>query len=132
MKRDIVNRSDIETLINHFYNKVKTDPVIGHIFTNIAHVNWEKHLPVMYNFWENAIFYTGAYLGNPLIIHKHLHKKAYLNHKHFEQWNNLFISSVDELFSGKNVNLIKQRATSISTVMQIKILNDHSTPDKVY
>ena len=132
MKRDIENRGDIETLVNHFYDKVKTDSVIGYIFTDIAHVNWEKHLPIMYDFWENAIFYTGTYNGNPMQLHKHLHRVANLNTKHFERWNQLFTFSVDELFEGDNSNLIKERAISISTVMQIKILNDYAPVNKIY
>jgi hemoglobin len=132
MKRDIENRRNIETLVNHFYEKVKSDPIIGYIFTDIAHVNWEKHLPVMYNFWENAIFYTGTYNGNPMQIHQHLHRVANLKTEHFEQWIRLFTSSVDELFEGDNANLIKQRAISISTVMQIKILNDYAPVNKIY
>src|SRR4030095_15416623 len=115
MKRDIENRRNIETLVNHFYEKVKSDPIIGYIFTDIAHVNWEKHLPVMYSFWEDAIFYTGTYNGNPMQIHQHLHRVANLKTEHFEQWIRLFTSSVDELFEGDNANLIKQRAISIST-----------------
>jgi hemoglobin len=42
MKRDIENRRDIETLVNHFYKKIKNDPIIRYIFTDIAHVNWES------------------------------------------------------------------------------------------
>ncbi len=132
MKRDIESRADIETLVNHFYEKIKTDPIIGYIFTDIAHVNWKKHLPVMYDFWENAIFYTGTYNGNPMQLHKHLHRVVNLKTNHFEQWNKLFISSVNELFEGDNANLIKERAISISTVMQIKILNDYAPVSKVY
>jgi hemoglobin len=132
MKRDIENRRNIETLVNHFYEKVKSDPIIGYIFTDIAHVNWEKHLPVMYSFWEDAIFYTGTYNGNPMQIHQHLHRVANLKTEHFEQWIRLFTSSVDELFEGDNANLIKQRAISISTVMQIKILNDYAPVNKIY
>jgi hemoglobin len=132
MKRDIENRRDIETLVDYFYEKIKSDSIIGYIFTDIAHVNWEKHLPVMYSFWENAIFYTGTYNGNPMQIHQHLHRVANLKTEHFEQWIRLFTSSVDELFEGDNANLIKQRAISISTAMQIKILNDYAPVNKIY
>lgn len=125
MKEDIKNRSDIEVLINAFYDKVKADETIGYIFNKVAKVNWEKHLPVMYNFWENAIFYTGNYNGNPMNLHHHLHHITPLNSTHFDQWNKLFISSVDELFEGENAELAKQRALSISTVMQIKILKQN-------
>ena len=125
MKRDIETRTDIESLVNSFYGKVKVDPVIGYIFTEVAKVNWEKHLPVMYGFWENALFYTGSYTGNPMDLHKRLHHVMPLKPEHFQQWNKLFTETVDELFAGEKAFLAKQRALSISTVMRIKILNEY-------
>jgi hemoglobin len=125
MKKDIKNREDIILLINLFYEKVKSDKLISHFFTG-AKVNWEKHLPVMYDFWENILFFTGAYTGQPMLVHQHLHQSTPLNLEHFKQWNTLFNESVDELFEGSEAENIKQKALSISTVMQIKILNAHN------
>ena len=125
MKKDIENRADIELLIRNFYNKVKTDASIGYIFTDIFNVHWEKHLPVMFDFWENVLFFTGGYNGNPLQIHQHINKVVPLTTAHFNQWNKLFNQTVDELFEGSKAMLAKQRAMSISTVMQVKILNDN-------
>lgn len=121
MKTDIRGREDLEILINTFYGKVKSDPTIGFMF---AHVNWETHLPVMYSFWENTIFFTGTYLGNPIKTHQALHKKNALNEVHFKRWVELFVASVDELFEGEKAELAKQRAISISTVMQIKLFDN--------
>jgi len=121
MKTDILGRKELEFLIDKFYDKVKTDPVIGYMF---AHVNWEKHLPVMYSFWENALFYTGDYTGNPLKIHQALHKRSPLSAPLFKRWESLFITTVDEYFKGEKADLAKQRALSISTVMQIKTFAD--------
>jgi hemoglobin len=52
MKKDIENRTDIEYMVISFYEKVKVDPVIGHIFTDIAKVDWPRPLPIMFDFWE--------------------------------------------------------------------------------
>jgi len=122
IKKDIENRKDIELLITTFYAKVKTDGAIGYIFNDIAKVNWEKHLPIMFDFWENVLFYTGAYDGNPMIVHQHLNRVVPLTQPHFKQWEKLFTQTVDELFNGTNATLAKQRALSISTVMQMKIM----------
>ena len=132
MKKDIENRADIELLVNEFYKKVKADDLIGYIFTEVAKINWEKHLPHMYDFWENTLFYTGAYEGNPMELHKHLHRVMPLKTEHFAQWNKLFLSTVDELYKGKNAKLAKQRAISISTVMQIKILKEYTPFDNIF
>jgi hemoglobin len=122
MKKDIRNRIDIELFVNNFYDRVKTDPVIGYIFTEIAKVNWERHLPVMYNFWENALFYSGTYKGNPLELHKHLHRVMPLEPRHFDQWIRIFNETIDELFNGPKADLAKERAYSISQIMQRNIL----------
>lgn len=123
MKVDIKSRNDIELLVNTFYEKVKTDEVIGYIFNDVAKVNWSKHLPIMYNFWENIVFHTGNYEGNPMSTHQKLHEKSPTTLQHFQRWNQLFTQTVDELFEGEKAEMIKQRAQSISTVMQIKIFN---------
>lgn len=123
MKKDIENRQDIELLVVRFYEKVRADDTIGYIFNDIAKVNWEKHFPVMFDFWENVLFYTGSYEGNPMLIHQHLHRAFPLTKAHFTRWNELFLETVDENFEGEKAVIAKQRALSISTVMQIKILS---------
>jgi hemoglobin len=122
MKKDIEYRNDIELLVRSFYEKVKADEVIGYIFNDIVKVHWEKHLPVMFDFWENVLFFTGGYNGNPMEIHQHLNRVAPLSTAHFKRWEKLFTETVDELFEGEKAVLAKQRALSISTVMQVKIV----------
>ena len=132
MKNDIVSRKDIEILVDQFYSKIKIDEQIGFIFSDIAMVNWEKHLPVMYDFFENMLFYTGSYTGNPMELHKHINRLFPLTEEHFRQWNYLFSTTVDELFEGTTANLVKQRAKSIAAVMQIKIINESSSAGKIF
>lgn len=121
MKKDILNRKDIEKLVNVFYEKVKQDKIISHFFSDVVKVDWEQHLPIMYRFWENLLFYTGNYNGNPMQQHLAIHSKHPFTIKDFTQWTILFNETVDELFEGENAELIKQRAQSISTIMQIKM-----------
>jgi len=121
MKSDILTRADIELLVRSFYHKVVADDVIGYIFNDVVKVHWEKHLPTMFDFWENTLFFTGSYDGNPMLIHKHLHKKVSLTPQHFLRWILLFTTTVDELFEGATATLAKQRAISIATVMELKL-----------
>ncbi len=121
MKKDIETTDDIVLLVNCFYEKVKQDRTISFFFSKVVDVDWEKHLPVMYKFWENIIFHSGGYTGNPMQVHAALNSKHTLQASHFEKWIELFNSTVDELFEGDNASLAKQRAYSIATVMQIKI-----------
>jgi hemoglobin len=123
MKTDIRNRKDIEKLVNTFYEKVKTDAVIGFLFTEVAHVNWETHLPKMYDFWENILFYTANYEGNPMAKHKALHEKSTMTQAHFQHWIDVFNKTVDSLFEGLKAEEIKNRAMNIATAMMYKTLS---------
>lgn len=122
MKEDIASVYDIELLIDNFYQRVSANPVIGYIFSDDEKVNLKKSLPVMVQFWENALFYTGGYKENPLMIIKQVNKYFPLTPAHFIEWNNLFLNSLDELFAGEKANLAKERAINISAAMQREIL----------
>lgn len=121
MKKDIKNRKDIELLVNVFYEKVKEDKTIGYFFKEVTSVDWNKHLPIMYDFWENILFFSGNYKGNPMDLHHHLNMIQSINKKHFQRWNKLFTNSVDELFEGEKAELIKKRAINIASIMQKNI-----------
>lgn len=120
-KKDIANKQDLEIIVNHFYEKVKQDDLIAIMF---EHVNWDTHLPLMYDFWDNVLFYTGNYTGNPMAKHMMANDRLQMTKKHFDRWLMLFDKTVDELFSGKNAALLKERARSIATIMQIKIFGN--------
>jgi len=120
MKTDIKNRADIIRLINSFYEKVKKDETIGYIFNDVVKVDWDHHLPIMYDFWEGVIFQTGNYEGNPMRVHLNLNERTPLQPAHFASWKKLFIETVNELFEGDKAELARQRAVSIATMMEIK------------
>src|ERR1017187_3226010 len=121
MKADIENRNDVEMLVNIFYEKATADSVLGPVFNVLIPINWDVHLPIMYQFWENAVFYTGGYTGNPMALHEHIHKKIGLEPAQFDRWIELFNQTTDELFKGEKASLAKQRAWSIAKVMEHKI-----------
>lgn len=120
---DIDNREDIERLISAFYDKMLDDIVLGFIFTDIAKVNLEKHLPIICDFWENVLFNKPVYTRGPEVIgvHIELDKKIRLKKGHFTRWLYLFHTTVDELFEGIISDRAKKRATSIAQLMQKKL-----------
>jgi hemoglobin len=121
MKADIENATDIRTLINAFYEKVKADRVIGYLFNDIAQVNWEHHLPVMYDFWETMLFDAGKYTRNAMEPHFRLNALEKLRPEHFERWLTLFNETLDEYFAGPKCALAKTRAGSIAGIMSLKM-----------
>lgn len=122
---DICTRADIELLVDQFYKKVINDEVIGFFFTQVVKLDWDHHIPTMYDFWESNLLGNPTYKGNPMAIHKHLNEKHNLSKVHFDRWLELFHDTVDELFTGEKAELAKSRATSIATLIQIKIQPDN-------
>lgn len=120
MKKDIKNREDIIQLVDAFYKTVISDEKIGYLFSDVAKINWELHLPKMYDFWENILFNTGNFEGNPMQKHKELNEKSKLEKAHFLHWNKLFQITVNKLFSGEKATEIIKRAMNISHMMMEK------------
>jgi hemoglobin len=121
MKRSIQTPEDIRFLVNSFYEQVLVDPEIGFIFTEVAQINMETHMPVMYQFWESILLGKMNYKGNPMIRHIELHKKVPLTKAHFERWESLFFQTIDQHFEGEKAELAKQRAQMMGQLMQFKI-----------
>jgi hemoglobin len=124
MKVDIGNRADIEKIVFQFYEAVKKDETIGFIFTDVVQMNWEKHIPVIVDFWETILLDNPVYTKNAMEVHYDLNKKIPLKKEHFSSWVHLFTTTVDDLFEGKTATLAKTRAKSIAAVMLFKMENE--------
>ncbi|MDX5396941.1 MAG: group III truncated hemoglobin, partial [Hymenobacteraceae bacterium] len=53
-KKDILAQEDIIKLVDTFYEKVNQDELLAPVFNDFAAVNWQTHLPVMYDFWGSV------------------------------------------------------------------------------
>ncbi len=121
MKNDIRNREDLLQLVTLFYEKLLADDSISFLFTEVAKIDLGHHLPVLVDFWDNVLFQSDTYRKNAMQPHLALHQQSPLTKDHFVTWLRYFKESVDELFDGEKAFQAKERATSIATVMQIKI-----------
>lgn len=121
MKKDITSRDDLFLLVSRFYEKLLADDSISYLFTDIAKIDLEHHLPVLVDFWDSILFNSDTYRKNAMQPHLDLHNKSPLNDHHFETWLRYFTQTVDELFEGDKAFLAKERAVSIATVMKIKM-----------
>ena len=117
MKKDITDLSDIKIMVDTFYNKVNQDELLSLIFNDEARVNWETHLPKMYDFWNSILFGGKNYKGQPFPKHLVLN----IGTQHFERWIALFKESVNSLFEGAKADEAKMRGESIAQIFQFKI-----------
>lgn len=119
---DINDRQDIKILVDAFYKEVVKDDLIGHFFTKVIHLDLEKHLPVMYDFWETTLLGNIKYKGNPMVKHIELSRKEPLIPKHFQRWLSLWVNAVKENFDGPKAEEAMQRAKLIAELMKFKVL----------
>ena len=119
--KDIETRADLELLLKEFYTKLLHDESIGYIFTDVAMIDLEHHLPILADFWEQTLFHTGGYRNNTMQVHLDLNAKEKLTAQHFDTWLNHFYNTIDLLFKGANAEKAKTRALSIATIMKIKL-----------
>jgi hemoglobin len=111
---DISTREDVEKLVQSFYTRVRADKLIGPIFSD---VDWDHHMPIMYNFWSSILLGDASYLGNP--FQKHINKG--LKPEHFTRWLELFFETVDEHFDGHVAGEAKSRAETIARLFKYKL-----------
>ncbi len=113
-RTDIETRADCEALVRAFYGRALTDPIIGWIFTDVAKLDVEAHVPQIASFWETILLGTKSYSGTPFAPHAALHEKVGLRAGHFGRWLALWQETVDELFAGERAELAKAHAVRVA------------------
>ena len=119
-KKDIENRADIELIVRDFYQLLLADSIVGFIFSDVAKIDLQSHLPIIADFWSDIVFanskapVTRLYHGNTLQKHLELNRMIALKPGHFTRWLYLFSKAVEQKFSGSNADLMKHRAEIVA------------------
>ena len=121
MKPDITSRADLERMLTAFYSKVFNDELIGRFFTEVVPLDLTTHIPVITDFWESVIFGRQGYRKNVMEVHRHISEKSTIRKEHLDRWVREFTGTITEMFEGPKAELMKQRAASIATLMDIKL-----------
>ena len=114
--QDIEKLDDIKLLVDTFYQAVQLDELIGPIFNEVVANRWPQHLEKMYRFWQSILLNEPAYSGRPFPPHQ----KLDIHQKHFDQWVNLFETTVCRLFEGKNADEAIKRAQLMGALFGAK------------
>ena len=111
-----ITESEIDKLVERFYEKARADATIGPIFAaQIA--DWPEHLALLKSFWASALLGTGTFRGNPMMKHLMLP----LEPAHFQVWLKLFRETAVEVLRPEGVDLILRRAERIAENFQSAI-----------
>lgn len=117
IQTDITTLDDIKLLVDTFYAKVQKDDFIGPIFNQKIGNRWPEHLEKMYRFWQTILLEVHTYSGSPFPPHKHLP----VDKVHFDRWMEIFIATVDSLFTGTIAEEAKLRAKNMAEMFNYKI-----------
>ncbi|MNF54114.1 Group 3 truncated hemoglobin ctb [compost metagenome] len=125
MKKTIENRDDINLLVRSFYVKVRADKEIGFFFNETIQ-DWEGHLEKLTDFWETNLFGGKKYKGNPIAVHNEVDERFghRISPNEFGIWLNLWFETLDELFEGENVAILKRRARKMGTFLYMNIFEN--------
>lgn len=125
--RDIESREDIDKLVADFYTKVLADPQIGYLFTEVAKINLDEHLPVVADFWEMLLFRTvdfvEKYERTPMSKHVELDAKSPFAPEHFLRWLDLFYETLSSMFEGPKAELARNKAAAVATAMMTTVMS---------
>lgn len=113
-RHDIATRADCERLVRAFYAKAMTDTMIGYLFTDIARLDLEAHVPTITDFWETVLLGGEAYRGGAFAPHASLNRLSPLRGGHFQRWLALWHQTVDEEFAGPTAEEAKRHATRVA------------------
>lgn len=118
--KDIESREDIQILIDTFYDGVLNDPIMRPVFEeSLPH--WEHHKKRVVGFWENWLFQSGTYDGGMMWKHSARHATQPMTKERFERWLAYWITTVDQLFKGKNAEFVKSKALEIGNVLHNRL-----------
>jgi hemoglobin len=129
---DIETRDDCERLVRAFYAKAFDDAMIGYLFTDVARLDLEAHVPRITSFWETVLLGNRTYSGGAFGKHADLHAKSELREGHFERWLQLWFGTVDELFAGDRANLAKIHALRVARAFHGRLQRFESAADEMY
>lgn len=117
MKQDILSIDDVKLLVDGFYDKVRSDELLGPVFNERIQERWPEHLDKMIRFWQTVLLGEHTYYGSPFPPHAQLP----VGHEHFMKWMDLFTATADELFSGEKAAEAKWRAAKMAEMFEVKI-----------
>lgn len=127
-RHDIDTREHCEQLVRAFYGRALVDPIIGFLFTDVARLDLEAHVPRITNFWETILLGAHSYGGGAFRPHVELNAKVPLRRGHFERWLHLWRMTVDELFAGERAELAKSHANRVATAFESRLRSFDGSP----
>jgi len=116
VQRTGIDEAMIHRLVHAFYDRVRDDALIGPIFTSRVH-DWDAHLARLCTFWSSVALMSGAYHGQPMVVHVPLP----VDTAHFNRWLELFAATAHEVCPPAAAAHFLERAHRIADSLEMGI-----------
>lgn len=108
----------VHELVRAFYARLLADPLMAPVFTEVAQVELERHLPRIEAFWRKMLLGERDYRRNMIARHERVHDRAAFTDAHFRRWREHFLATLEERFAGAGAERAARLATRIAGHMQ--------------
>jgi len=116
----------IGRLVETFYQRIRTHPLIGPIFEQVIGENWEPHLDRMKDFWASVALNAGRYSGKPVPAHQKLDG---VEPWHFNIWLTLFRQTLEDTApTPAAIPYFMERAERIAESLQLAMFGGPELP----
>lgn len=105
----------IRTIVHDFYDRIRSDALLGPIFNARIGEHWDLHLSTLVDFWSSIALKSGRYGGKPHVAHQGLD----VTPQHFDHWLSMFEATVSQHCSGDAESFFVDRARRIADSLQI-------------
>lgn len=124
-----LTKEHIRCLVNHFYQKVQQDELLGPVFNKVVRVNWDEHIPLLCQFWNSVMLKTNEYHGNAYQKHVELKKLTTLNEEQVQRWLFLFNQEAINHLPNEAAHAIISKAALIAESLKFGMLT-HITQER--
>lgn len=115
---DEIEEADLERLIPAFYDRVRSDDMIGALF-NDAIDDWPDHLQRLIAFWSAVMRSSGRYKGSPVAAH--LRHRASIRPEMFERWLALWTETTDQMMPPAAAAALQAKARRIAESLSLAL-----------
>jgi hemoglobin len=128
---DLDTRAHIHDVVVDFYREVVFDELLEPIFGEVAEVDWERHIPLLIDYWCRVLLHEPGYDGSILDAHQHLHQLEPLRRELFDRWYALWTQSIDSRFEGPRSDAAKAHAARIGGTLARRVAGFEWQPEPV-
>lgn len=128
---DLTSRGQVDLLVTSFYREVVFDDLLEPVFSDVAEVDWARHIPVLVDYWSALLLGDGGPGGPIMQVHRRLHAVAPIEPEHCDRWYSLWVGCVDERWSGSAADRAKRHAGALMAGMARRVFGFEWSPAAV-